>query len=136
MKYIFISASLIAIAFLFLIQRGIFSPQRDNGDIVIKIAREMREVASCCQTASSKEMKTKRFEFLKNNKSATIEDLIKAIETKIDGKDIIAFLDSFNCDICKEYAESIKTDHERGNRAIKNNFGSTSIETVMYWRLL
>jgi hypothetical protein len=136
MKYILVPASLIAIVFLFLMQRGVFSPHRDGGDVVIKIAREMREVASCCQTASSEEMKTKRLQFLKNNKSATIDDLMKAIETKVDGKDVIAYLDSFNSDVCKEYAQSIKTDYERGNRAIKNNFGDTSIETVMYWRLL
>lgn len=136
MKYILIPASFIAIAFLLLMQRGIFSPQRDNGNTVIKIAREMREVASCCQKASSEEMKTRRLQFLKNNKPATINDLMKAIETKIDGKDVVAYLDSFDCDVGKEYAESIKTDYERGNRAIKNNFGDTSIETVMYWRLL
>ena len=121
---------------MLLMQRGVFSPQHDNGNTVIKIAREMREVALCCQTASSEEMKAKRLQFLKNNNSATIEDLVKAIETKIDGKDVIAYLDSFDCDVCKEYADSIKTDYERGNRAIKNNFGDTSIETVMYWRLL
>lgn len=136
MKYILIPASLIAIAFLFLMQRTVFSPECDNGNTVIKIAREMREVASCCQTASSEEMKTKRLQFLKNNKSATIDDLMQAIKTKIDGKDVIAYLASCNGDVCKEYADSIKTDYERGNRAIKNNFGDTSIETVMYWRLL
>lgn len=135
MKYIIILASLIISLFL-IIQRGIFSPQYDNENNVIKIAREMRDVASCCQTLSSEEMKAKRLQFLKNNKLATIEDLINAIETKIDGQDIVTFLDSFKCDVCKEYAQSIKTDYERGNRAIKNNFGGTSIETVMYWRLL
>jgi hypothetical protein len=136
MKYILIPASLIAIAFLFLIQQGVFSPKGDNGNIVLKIAGEMREVAACCQTASSEEMKTKRLQFLKNNKSATIDDLMKAIETKIDGKDTIEYLASCSGDVCKEYADSIKTDYERGNRAIKNNFGDTSIETVIYWRLL
>lgn len=135
MKYLIILASLI-LSLLLMIQQGVFSPQQDNGDKVVTIAREMRDIASHCQTLSSEEMKAKRLQFLKNNKSATIENLIEAIETKIEGKDIIAFLDSFNCDVCKEYADSIKTDHERGNRAIKNNFGGTSIETVMYWRLL
>lgn len=135
MKYIIIIASLVFSLFL-IIQRGVFLPQHDNGDNVIKIAREMREVASCCQALSSEEVITKRLQFLKNNKSATIDDLMQAVETKIDGKDILTYLDSFNCDVCKEYAESIKIDYEKGKRAIQNNFGSTSIETVMYWRLL
>ncbi len=96
----------------------------------------MHAIASSCQALSSEEMKAKRLQFLNDNKDATVEDLVKAIETKIDGQDVIALLDSFNCDACKQYADSVKTDYDKGTRAIKNNFGSTSIETVMYWRLL
>ena len=135
MKYIIMLAFLIA-SFALVIQQGIFSPQLGNDNAVIKIAQEMHDLALCCQTLSSEEMKEKRLQFLKNNKLATIEDLMKAIETKVNGQDVITFLDSFNCDVCKQYADSVKKDYEKGNRAIESNYGGTSIETVMYWRLL
>lgn len=135
MKYLIILVSLI-ISFLLVIHKGAFLPPRDHGDKIVKIAREIHGIASCCQILSSEEMKAKRLQFLNDNKDVTIEDLVKAIEAKIDGQDIIALLDSFNCDVCKEYADSVKTDYDKGIRAIKNNFGSTSIEMVMYWRLL
>lgn len=135
MKYLIILASLI-ISFLLVIHKGAFLPPRDHADRIVKIAREMHGIASCCQTLSFEEMKAKRLQFLNDNKDATIEDLVKAIETKIDDQDVIALLDLFNCDVCKQYADSVKTDYDKGNRAIKNNFGNTSIETVMYWRLL
>lgn len=118
------------------VQTGIFSPCQANTDKVTDIAQQMFYIAPDCQKLSSEEMKARRLQFLNSNKDATINDLVKAIEIKIDGQDIIELLDSFNCDVCTEYADSVRSDHSRGSRAIKRNFGDTSIETVMYWRLL
>lgn len=135
MKYSILIPSLI-VSLLLISQIGVFSSYQKSTDKVANIAHQMRDIGSYCQTVSSAEMKKKRLQFLNDNKGATIEDLIGAIEMKIDGQDIISLLDSFNCDVCKEYADSVRLDYSRGSRAIKNNFGSTSIETVMYWRLL
>jgi hypothetical protein len=120
-----------------MLKMGVFSPRQHNtNDKVVKIAREMRDVALCCRMLSSEEMKAKRLQLLENNKDATIEELIKAIEIKIDGYDIISLLKSLKCDVCDEYAASVEVDHGRGLLAINKGFGDTLMETVIYWRLL
>lgn len=123
---------------LFLLGLQIGNPifGKNYSDRAKKIARKMRDIGSICSKLSSKEMKEKRLEFLNGSKDATIQDLIDAIEVEIEGQNIIDYLRSFNCDVCNEYALSVETDYGRGSRAINNNWGDTSIETVMYWRLL
>jgi hypothetical protein len=137
MKYPVIILSTVALSCLLMLKMGVFAPrQHDNGDTVAKIAREMRDVALSCRTLSCEEVKAKRSEFLNNNKDATIADLVKAIEMKLGGQDIISLLKSLRIDACNEYAESLESAHSRGLQAINRGFGDTSIETLMYWRLL
>lgn len=135
MKYVVIAALLI-ISSVLIIQKVFFTSQHDSSDKAVIIAQEIRTIASDCHKLSAEEMKVQRLQFLKNNKSATISDLVNAIETKINGKDVITFLNSLNGAVCKEYADSIKKDYEKGKKAIENNYGGTSLETVMYWRLI
>jgi hypothetical protein len=121
---------------LLMVQLGVFSFSLEDGDKAIKIAQEMRDLAPSCTLLSSQEVKQKRLNFLNNNKDATITDLIQAIDMEIDGQTIVTLLKSFKCDVCDEYAKSVESDHSRGLRAMNRGFGDTSIETVMYWRLL
>ena len=81
-------------------------------------------------------MKERRLAFLNDNKDATIEELIQAIEMQLDGQDIITLLKSFKCDVCDEYAASIVSDHSRGDWAIKNGKGNTTVKTLLWWGFL
>ena len=136
MKYPIIILSALAISSLLIMYLGVFSPRYDSTDKVVTIAHQMREVAFSCRTLSSEQVQAKQQQFLNDNKTATIDDLVKAIEMHINGQNIIALLRSFKSDACDEYAASIESAYGRGNQAINKGFGTTSIETMMYWRLL
>lgn len=137
MKYPMTILSIIGLSCLFMLKMGVFAPrQHDNGDNITKIAYEIRDVALCCRTLSSEEVKAKRLEFLNNNKDATIAEFVKAIEMELGGQDIISLLKSLRTDACDEYAASLESAHCRGLQAIDRGFGDTVIETLMYWRLL
>jgi len=117
-------------------QLGVFSPRYDSADKVAKIAHQMRDVAFSCRMLSSEQVQAQQQQFLNDNKTATIDDLVKAIEMQINGQNIITLLRSFKSDACDEYAASIESAYGRGQQAINKGFGGTSIETMMYWRLL
>lgn len=136
MKYPIIIVSILALSALLMFKMDVFKTRKDSGDKVVKIAREIRDIALCCRVLSSEEIKAKRLQFLNNNKDATIEDLVKATEMKINGQDAVTLLKSFKCDVCNEYAASVELDYSRGLQAMDKGFGDTPIETVMYWRLL
>ena len=128
--------SFLAASLLLMLQRGVFSPRYDSADKVVKIAHQMRDFAFSCRTLSSEQVQAKQQQFLNDNKTATIDDLVKAIEMHISGQSIITLLKLFKSDACDEYAASIELAYGRGQQAINKGFGGTSIETMMYWRLL
>jgi hypothetical protein len=113
-----------------------FISSRDVGIKVKEIAQEMRVIGLECHTFTSAEMKQKRLQFLNNNKDASIEDLIQAIEMEIDKQNIIALLKIFDSVVCKEYIASIQRDYDRGIWAIDNGYGYMKIERLLYWGML
>ncbi len=114
MKYSIVITGLAALV-LFIIQFGFFSLSQDNKvDRVKMIARQMRTAGAQCQCRSPGEMKAIRSGFLNSNRDATINQLVEAINTPIDGETIIPFLRSLNCSVCTEYANSVEHDKGRG----------------------
>ena len=104
---------------------------------ILNIAQQMRDLAPQCQYLSSEEMRKVRREFLENNKNATVEDLVNAIDRPIDGDNIIDYFRSFGpYSVCEEHTQLLQDDKRRGERGIYVGKGKTTIDTLLYWRLL
>jgi hypothetical protein len=132
MKYIIMSL------FLLITQLNSLAFGQTNSHIdshkVTKIALEMSQIGPECQFLPSEAMQARRLDFLKNNKDATISELVRAIDKPIDGQDIRTRLRSFNRDVCDEYAASIDSDYQRGLTA--GYFDWITVETLLARGLL
>ena len=102
----------------------------DNEKVQV-IAQEMHGFGRCCQNESLERMKELRLQFLNNNKSATVKQLIDAINTPVDGKDIISLLREADGDVCRQCADLIAQDKELGEGAIAIYLGWLTIGTAM-----
>ena len=101
------------------------------------IAQQMHDLAPQCQILSSKEMREARSAFLKKNEKATIQDLVDAINTPIEGQDIISYFRSFgSCPVCEEHAKLLETDKSNGIWAIGKEQEKKTIETLLRWHIL
>jgi len=128
MKYINMSL------FLFIAQMSSLVFGQVDLHKVAKIAQEMSQIGPECRFLSSEAMQARRLDFLQNNKTATIAELVGAIEEPINGQDIRTLLRSFKCEICDEYAASIDSDYQRGIGA--GYFSWVTVETLLSRGLL
>ena len=104
---------------------------------ILDIAQQMRALAPQCQYLSSEAMRKVRRQFLENNKNATIEDLVGAIDTVIDNQNIIDYFRSFGShSVCEEHIQLLLNDKPRGARGIYAGKGKTTIDTLLYCRFL
>jgi len=103
----------------------------NQNEVVEKIARQMHTSARDCEKLSSDEMAHRRLQFLNENKDATAAELVKAIEMKIDGQDIMTLFRSLNGRVCEKCTAKMKSDYDLGRFAVNWYLGNTLIAEAM-----
>lgn len=114
---------------------GIYCDSTHN-EKVMTIAYEMNALAIECQKHSSAEMKEIRKQFLNAHKDATVKQFIDALNTPINGKNVISLLRELGGDVSNEYADSVEKDKALGEWAISRYLGGVTINDALRSGLL
>jgi hypothetical protein len=101
-----------------------------NEDKAEELAQEMHTIASRCKKESLEQMMEERSRLLTRNENETVTVFVDAVERKIDGYDIIAYLRSFNTEVCTQCAGVMIADHELGRDAMWWKLGGQKIKTA------
>ena len=83
---------------------------------VMDIARQMHTLAPQCTYFSSEEMRKVRIKFLEENRDASLEQLLDALDMPFeDHEDIISYFRSLGGAVCNEHAGLLTDDKGRGS---------------------